>query len=74
MNREELIHNRLEQCIYEGEISNDAMVKIIATLSQYLGLQNLTQYAKHKGISIQAAKKHKNIISISGKYFAINNE
>ena len=74
MSRSKLIHNRLIECCHKGEVEKTEMIKIIQDVSLYLGLKNLTLYSKERKISVQAAHKHKNIIQICGKYFAVDNE
>ncbi len=71
MNRSELIHNRLIECVHNGEIEKKEIISILQDVFFYAGLQNLTEYAKEQGISLPAARKHKDIIELSGKKFHI---
>jgi hypothetical protein len=71
MNRSELIHRRLIECIHNGELEKKEIISILQDVSDYAGLKNLTDYAKEKRISVQAAFKHNDIITIAGKKFHI---
>jgi len=73
--RSEIIHNRLITCIYNGELENKEMVKIVHDLSDFLGLKTLTNYAKSEKISYQGALKRKNeFVKIDNVKFVIDNE
>jgi hypothetical protein len=72
MTRSEQIHSRLIECIHNGELEKKEIIAILQDVSLYAGLQNLTQYAKEKNISVQAARKHPDIIQLSNKKFHIN--
>jgi len=75
MEREDLICNRLEECIQKGEISNQGMKRIIEDISRYLGLKTLTQKAADENITYQGARKHiYNTVNIAGKEFIIDND
>lgn len=75
MEREQVIVNRINECIEKGEITNQGMKQIIENVSVYLGLKTLTQKSKDLKISYQAARKHiYNTVNISGKEFIIDNE
>ena len=71
MSRSKLIHNRLIECIHNGEVEKEEIISILKDVFFYAGLKNLTEYAKEKRISIQAAMKHKDIIELGGKKFHI---
>lgn len=72
MTRSEQIHNRLIECIHNGEVEKKEIISILQDVSAYAGLKNLTIYAAEKGISIPAAAKHKDIIVLAGKKFHID--
>ena len=72
MSRSKLIHNRLIECIHNGEVEKEEIIYTLKDIFFYAGLKNLTEYAKGKEITIQAAMKHKDIIELAGKKFHID--
>ena len=71
MSRSELIHNRLIECIHNGEVEKKEIISILQDVSSYAGLRNSPDYAKELKISIPAARKREDIIEIAGKKFHV---
>lgn len=75
MLKNDIINDRLQQCILSGELDNAGMKLIMQTLAHYLGLKTLNQYATERKISYVAARKHKlDKVIIADKEFIIDNE
>jgi hypothetical protein len=75
MSRSALIRDRLFECIHNGELENDDLVRIIEHLSAILSLKTLTAYAESEHISYNAAKKRKkHTTTIGGELFVVDND
>lgn len=75
LNISELIRERLFECIHNGELSNDDLVKIIEHVSDILNLQTLSNYAKNQNISYNGAKKRRlEKVNIAGELMIVDNE
>jgi hypothetical protein len=62
-------------CIYNGEVENIELAKIMRDISVILGLKTLTNYAKSENISYPAAAKRKTErLKIDKVEFIIDNE
>lgn len=70
---EESIIQRIGEGVQNGSISNTAIVQIIELTGMFLNIKTISDYAKSKGISYQAARKHKQV-NIFNVKFIIENE
>jgi hypothetical protein len=59
MQRSDLIVNRLEECIYNGEITEEDMLKIFNLVCDYLNMKSFAELAKEKEVTVQAVYKSK---------------
>jgi hypothetical protein len=57
--REKLITKRLEECIFNGEISEEGLLKIFNMSCDYLNMKSIKEYSKEKGIKPQSVYKSK---------------
>ena len=57
--RTELIVNRREECIFNGEVSQDGVFKIFNLAIDYLNMQSIKEYSDEKNITPQAVYKKK---------------
>lgn len=67
------IVNRIDQLAFEGTLNNQDMVQIIELLGSYLNLMTISEYAKHHNKSYNGVKKHRNIISLFGNKYVLDN-
>ena len=67
------IVNKIDQLAFEGKIDNQDMVQIIELLGSYLNLMTISEYAKHHNKSYNGVKKHRNIITIFGNKYVLEN-
>ena len=58
----------------KGDLDNDSMVQLIELCGRYLNLRTIPQYAKENGMSYNGVKKHRNIISIFGVKYVVDNK
>jgi hypothetical protein len=63
---------KLGESIHKGKWSNDGMVKLIELIGEYLNPLSIQEYADEKGISYQAARKHKQTILFRQKFIVDN--
>ena len=70
---ETLALQKLGQSIQSGKWSNDGLVQLIELAGDYLNPLSIQEFADEKGISYQAARKHKQTILFRQK-FIINND
>ena len=73
--RSAFIRERLFECIHNGELENDDLVKIFEHTGMILNVCSLTEYAKRNGISYQGALK-RNLTSyiFGGLKFVTDNQ
>lgn len=64
--------NKLGQSIHDGKWSNSGMVKLIELLGDYLNPLSIQEFADHRHISYQAARKHKQTILFRQKFITDN--
>ena len=62
MQRSQIIRERLFECIHNGEICNEDLVKIVEHCFTILNLQTLSDYARNNNISYNGAKLQPHII------------
>ena len=65
---------KLEQAVFEGRLSNTALVQIIELAGSFLNLQTISDYAKTNGISYNGAKKFRQNITLFGVKFVVDND
>ena len=70
---EKLALQKLGESIHQGRWSNDGMVQLIELAGEYLNPLSIQEFADEKGISYQAARKHKQTILFRQK-FIVNND
>ena len=59
---------------FEGdELDNDSLVQIIELCGMYLNLQTISSYAKANNLSYNGAKNFRNVKTIFGGKFIIDN-
>ena len=63
---------KLEQRIVEGKFTNFGMVQLTKLIEDYLNPLSIQEYADRKGISYQAARKHKQVILFRQKFIIDN--
>ena len=66
--------NRFEKHIYDGKVSNDELVQIIAMCGEYLNLKTISDYCRNTGTSYNGAKNFRNKVELFGVKFIIDNE
>lgn len=74
MSRSELIRERLFECIHNGELTNEDIIKITEHCFIILNLQTLSDYSRNRKISYNGAKCQKNIIVLGNVKFIVDNE
>lgn len=72
--REQNILNRIEELIFNGELSPEFLVKNIELAGKYLNLQTISDYAKEKNLSYNGVKKCRNIINLINHKFVFDND
>ena len=71
---EKKVLKRLEELIYNGQLSNNFMVQNMNLLKEYLNPVSIQTYADEEEISYNGAKKRAvQKIELDGKLFIINN-
>ena len=63
---------KLGESIHKGKWSNEGMVKLIELIGEYLNPLSIQEFADEKGISYQAARKHKQTIIFRQKFIIDN--
>jgi hypothetical protein len=69
---ENIALKKLGETIHLGKWSNDGMVKLIELIGEYLNPLSIQEFADEKGISYQAARKHKQTILFRQKFIVDN--
>lgn len=64
--------NKLGESIQSGKWSNQGMVQLIELIGEYLNPLSIQEYADHRHISYQAAKKHKQTNLLRKKWIVDN--
>lgn len=64
----------LEKHIFENGLNDDEMFKSLNVLLEYSGAKTIKQYAKDKGVSVQAVYKSKDVKTILGKKIVFDNK
>jgi hypothetical protein len=57
-----------------GEIDNESLLAIIEDCGQYLNLMTIPHYATKNKISYNGAKNHRNVVSLFGCKFVVDND
>jgi hypothetical protein len=68
------IRERLCECIHNGEVKNEDLVKIIEHSFKILNLQTLSDYSRNTKKSYNGAKYNKNVVVLGNVKFIIDNE
>ena len=68
------IQHNISESVHEGKLSNEDLVQIIELAGSYLNLQTISVYSKEKGISYNGAKNNRQVETIFGCKFVIDNE
>lgn len=66
--------DRLGKYIHEGNLSNEAIVKIIELCGDFLNLKTISDYAKENNISYNGAKRFRTNVTLFNTKFIIENE
>lgn len=69
--------NKIKEFIYNkfvnDELNNESLVQIIELLGSLLNLQTIPNYAKENKLSYNGVKHHRNIITIFGVKYVLDN-
>lgn len=57
-----------------GELDNNSLVEVFKANGRYLNLMTISDYAKHFKMSYEGVKKFRNIETIHGVKFVIDND
>lgn len=68
------IENEIVESLQNNELSNDNLVQIIELCGTFLNLQTIPKYAKDHNLSYNGAKKCRQVKTILGVKFVIDNE
>lgn len=71
--KNELVLNRLNELIQQGEVDNNGMVQIIELVGGFLNLKTRSAYSRENGISYNGAKKFRQNINLFGVNFIVDN-
>ena len=69
---ENIVLKKLGESIHKGKWSNEGMVKLIELIGEYLNPLSIQEFADEKGISYQAARKHKQTVLFRHKFIVDN--
>lgn len=72
--KEQNILIEIEKLIFEGQISNEFLVKNFKISALYLGLKNIKHFANDNKISPQAVYKSKKYVELINTKFVIDND
>lgn len=73
--RSVIIRERLFECIHNGEMENDDLVKVFEHVGIILNVCSLTEYAKRNNISYHGAlKRNLNAYIFGGLKFVTDNQ
>ncbi|WP_163401485.1 hypothetical protein [Flavobacterium fluviatile] len=64
----------LDEKMYEGSFTNNDLVQFIEVVGKYLGLMTIPKYAVCNKMSYNGAKCHRNVKTILGVKFVIDND
>ena len=64
----------LDHKMYLGEFTNDDLIQFIESVSKYLNLQNIADYANENKMSYNGVKNNRNIQKICNVNFVIENQ
>ena len=68
------IQEHLAKRIEQGELSNEELVQIIELIGNYLNVATITTYAKANNMSYNGVKKFRNVVTIFGTKYVIEND
>lgn len=71
---ENLALKKLGQSIIDGKWSNDGLVQLIELAGDYLNLKTIPNYAAFTKLSYNGVKKTRDIRTIKGVKFVIDND
>jgi hypothetical protein len=71
---ESIALKKLGESIHQGKWSNDGLVQLIELAGDYLNLQTIPDYSKSRKISYNGVKKTRDIRTIKGIKFVIDND
>jgi hypothetical protein len=71
---ESIALKKLGESIRHGKWSNDGLVQLIELAGDYLNLQTIPDYSKSRKISYNGVKKTRDIRTIKGIKFVIDND
>ena len=57
-----------------GQLDNDRLIQLIELCGEYLNIQTPADYAKNNGLSYNGVIKCRQIITLFGKKFVIDNK
>lgn len=66
--------NEIEKAIYNGQFTNEQLVQLIELAGSYLNLQTIPNYIKTNKITYNGVKKCRNVKTILGVKFVIDND
>ena len=69
---EKLALQKFGESIHQGKWSNEGMVQLIKLIEDYLNPLSIQEFADRRGISYQAARKHKQTILFRQKFIIDN--
>jgi len=71
--KEQKILNRIEELIYNGELSNEFLLQNIELNGRYLNMATIPDFANERGKSYNGVKNHGNIKTLFNVKFAYDN-
>lgn len=68
------ILNEIEENIHSGELDNSDLVQLIELAGSYLNICTIPNFSKQNNLSYNGVKKFRNIKTIFGVKFVIEND
>lgn len=65
--------NRFGKSVQDGKWSNEALVQLIELAGSFLNISTIPDYAKKNGLTYNGVKKCRNIHTLFGVKFVIDN-
>ncbi len=66
--------NKLGETLQSGKWSNEGLVQLIELAATYLNAESIVGYSKRTGMSYNGVKNHRNVTTILGHKFVIEND
>ena len=64
----------IDDAMMNGELSNDDLVELIKHLGAYGNVMSVKDYSNENGITVQGVYNHRNVVSLWGFKFVVEND